>query len=504
MNREEIIEILHRLEEIYEVDKWNINGIDLWPVIRISYAFKLLSQNETCYINNKYNEQSKNPSLITKTIRYFYYGVRNKLHRIALYIEDIWARRYYRMTISNFDTKYIFLGAHSHRVMLNGTVYNRFFDPLIEQSKLNNYLVFEYDGYNTKNRYPAKEKVVDLNKVIKGHNLERNLITELNRWEQLLDFTKDQVVDNGYSEVANEFVSYIKSPNTVRILNLLLSQYLFWNKYFDTHKVKVVYTLCYYSIPNFAIYAAAKAHNIKTIEVQHGPQSKYHPAFAAYSKVPPMGYNTLPDVFWCWDQESTIVIKDWNSSRHQAIVGGHPWLEAWRLGLFKFKLETNCKPIILYALQTFPLEDAFPGFLIRTIKETEDMHWIIRLHPRMNNISLDIKELLEVNKISNFDIHKSDLYPLPAVLSKTAVNVTFFSGVTIEAAHMGIKTIVIDERGISFFTNLINQGDVIPFLSNDHIEFANLIRSVISENCQDTTGYIHPCMSIKTFMEINE
>lgn len=502
MKREDIITALHHLENVYEVDKWQLQGIDLWPIVRIQFAFELLRRHESCYSTNLKENPKNNTAFIIKGAKYLYYGTRNRFTPFTNYWKNLAAKKYYKQITYQKNIKYLFLGADSHRIIHKGKVYNRFFDPLIERSGINEYQIFEYSGYTQKKKYPNKKKTINLNKTLKGYNLVKkpnNSISPTPLIKKNIGYSKDQC-----EEIENLFKTFLTQISQGNFYNSISSLFRFWDEYLQTHNITTIYTLCYYSLQNFALYAAAKKHNVRTVEIQHGPQPPSHPAFARFTKIPQGGFNTLPNIFWCWDKESTLAINEWAYPQfHKAIIGGHPWLEAWQAGLFTFPTITVNKPLVLYALQTFPIDEAFPDYLMRTMQETKDFHWLIRLHPRMNTIHKDIQRLLMNNGISNFELHKADTYPLPHILTQISVNITYFSGTAIEASLMGKKTIILDERGLTFFPELIKKGDVIPSLSHNHRALSDLIWTIIKDQKNSGLANTQTLLSLKTFQALN-
>jgi len=502
MKREDIINALHHLENAYEVDKWKLQGIELWPVVRIQFAFELLRQHESCYNVNPTTPPQKNDSLIKKSAKYLYYGTRNRFSPLTNYWKNLAAKKYYKQITSQKNIKYLFLGADSHRIKLRGKDYNRFFDPLIERSKITEYQLFEYSGYDRNKNYPNQTKTIDLNKALKGYSVYNT--DNIHFKIPALEKTSIVFPNGQFDEIEKRFTDYLSKLSQGNFFKSLLLQFEFWDKYLQKHQITTIYTLCYYALQNFALFAAAKTNNVRTVEIQHGPQPATHPAFAKFSKMPKSGFNTLPDYFWCWDKESTLAIGKWAYPHaHKAVIGGHPWLEAWQANLFSFPTSSVNKPLILYALQTFPVDEAFPDYLTHAMKETSDFQWLIRLHPRMNNIQKDIEDLLEKRGTSNFEIHKADEYPLPHILTQISVNITYFSGTAIEASLMGKKTIILDERGLTFFPELVNRGEVIPILSKNHQALSEAIRAISNVKKTSETAHSQSTLSLHTFQSLN-
>ena len=81
------------------------------------------------------------------------------------------------------------------------------------------------------------------------------------------------------------------------------------------------FTLCYYSDVVFALNIACSLNKVKSIEVQHGPQPISHAAYSHWTNLPLSGYAMLPNIFWCWDDNSVSILSKWNHklNNHKAI-----------------------------------------------------------------------------------------------------------------------------------------------------------------------------------------
>ena len=94
----------------------------------------------------------------------------------------------------------------------------------------------------------------------------------------------------------------------------------------------------YYSLDSMALILAGHRLGIPTINIQHGVQSKTHPAFTRWLNIPRNGYEILPNEFHCWDPLSSDIIWDWakTTNKHSSKVVGYPWAYSWKNGDLSF------------------------------------------------------------------------------------------------------------------------------------------------------------------------
>ena len=75
----------------------------------------------------------------------------------------------------------------------------------------------------------------------------------------------------------------------------------YFNKY---PNIRSIFLNCWFSPELMAVIHEAKNRNIKTIDVQHGIQGKFHPMYSYWVKIKNYNYKLVPDKFWCWDKFS--------------------------------------------------------------------------------------------------------------------------------------------------------------------------------------------------------
>lgn len=295
-------------------------------------------------------------------------------------------------------------------------------------------------------------------------------------------YLKDGEITKKFNEFAHEFLGLDKAVFEVLNFHLGLgSNFNYLKKYnflkflyenvFDGLEAYIgtVYTEYYYSQESMVLFDFC--HNkIQTIDVQHGKQGFPHGMYSNWDVIPRSGYSSLPTIFWSWGEESANNISRFLPSqcKHLVKVGGYPRIPHLQMGSFQPKVDPSSKvfldslarydKVILITLQH---DGEIPDFVLETIlKAPKSAFWLIRLHPAVSrNSSADVKGRLKNSGASNFDIHFSNRIDLYTLLLSTDIHLTKWSSVCFEASFFNVPTILIDERGLQFYSSNIERGE---------------------------------------------
>jgi hypothetical protein len=231
---------------------------------------------------------------------------------------------------------------------------------------------------------------------------------------------------------------------------------------------KAVFLACYYHPIAMGLILACRARRIRTIEVQHGQQGDYHGMYANWSKAGAGGYALMPDIFWCWGQQSADRINRWSRPSwpaQQAIVGGNPWMarqihqpdSAAEEALLS-KVFAGGKTHVLVALQ--PVEDALPAPIREAIALSPPrIRWLIRFHPKMGaDRKAEIRGTLTATGKDNFEMDLASSLPLARLLKRADFVITLWSSVAYEALLFGAHPIIAHENGQKSFKSYIDRG----------------------------------------------
>lgn len=461
-NRVEIKNFIIQLEKKFSVNEWQVNGIHLWPIIRINLYFFLVHKVE---FKSKETEQKVTP--LHSNVASF----RKKLFQLKRRFQKIIeVLKYFIWKFQLPQKKYLFLGGDAHRVQHKNTRYNRYFDVLIEKYNIQEQsMYFEYGNQEQKNQFQPENVFFYETFYSYFQHLYRKKKQQVNfQWDGFSLF-KDFLLSN---ELTHDFIQKNDIPD---IENWAKKQFLpkiaFFTSVLKRIQPQQIHFLCYYSDFNYALLVAANQAKIKTVEMQHGPQTEIHLCYGSWTAVPETGYDVLPRVFWNWDESSASVLQQWiqlNSSYNVKVIG-NPWLDYWKAK----SQDYSHKGFILYSLQTHPItfDQMFTSQLLTCIQTSSEI-WFIRLHPRqIHEKEAIIKLLQKENVIHKVNIENATQDPLPQLLANAKLHVTHFSGTAIEATFFNLKTILLNETGLNSFPDILakNQAVYIDYQDEDFV-----------------------------------
>jgi len=436
----DIRNIIVCLEGKYPVEKWNVNGVYIWPHIRIKLFIVLLNSDKPLVINDRATS-------------------RDVASKVKFTLSLKWLQSLWQLTLLFFKLRekpLLFFGSHFHRVKYKEYYFNKYFDAMIETHSLQeqSYIV-EFQKalnpiYNSKivlnlNSYlPLLKK---LEKLINNNNtITRFLLEDYNEfYEELAQFNinRDQLKldQNSLSKWT------LKVNRTVKIFDYL----------FKKIKPQKIIFLSYYGFDDIAAaMISANTLGIKTIDMQHGPQTNVHMAYSKWTKIPTQGYNTMPKEYWVWDDISKNNINEWakDHSDLNVKVVGNPYINFFASSS-KFSSENK----ILYSLQTFnDIENQFFTPAILKLMRSNTYYWVLRMHPRSTFNATYLREFLKSKSIdeTTFEIQDSYQKPLPEELLKVKLHITNFSGCLLEARSLMVPTLVIDQTGFEMFETYLD------------------------------------------------
>ena len=367
---------------------------------------------------------------------------------------------------SNIDIIF-FSRSQDHKEQVRGKDINPFLDPLINLiSEQHSQMKIEIESDLVLKKTPRLVPTVSINAIrffVKNGIISRNgkssKIDKINNFGGLKTCVRKIV--NGIELNEKYFLNIVAT---------ILNYEKFFTEVLSIIRPKAVFLVCYYYPVAMSLISACRKLGIKSVEVQHGKQGKYHGMYTHWTKIPMEGYELLPDFFWVWGEETRQNIRLWQPDglkRNIPVVGGNLWLSEWIYSnhfedvsgeYYEFKrMLERYEKIILYTAQ--PIPDPFPECLLEAIRMSPDSWiWLIRLHPTQRNQLPEIDNFLKTGRLDNYEMKISSEISLYSLLKNIDHHVTCWSTVCYEALYFDVPTTIVHENGASLYKEYIQQG----------------------------------------------
>ena len=452
----DILKLDVEIEEKYPVDVWEIDGIKVWPLIRISLNFQLQKIENKENIQVEYQSErrmfkagkvlKRGTDLLNREARLIRSNIADWSHQDRMHKSDI-----FFMT-DNMDRVF---------PMLDGTLYDRVLDPLKD--------AFIGLGYNIFSMEEINGEKVKLPRYSNSsfYQIQDDMI----RVKKFINRRSSAVGDDDYLPEFEKFVAEcskygvnIRISNLIRQVNYIIKAKEYFQHVLQKCGTKIVITRCWYVMRKMALCAAAKEMKIPIVDIQHGVAGGgEHHLYCQWTKMPENGYELIPNVFWCNTEADAEAIRNWQHTdiHTKVIVGGRSlqlfWdsdkghqLTAYYMDCFRKKIEVpeNSKVVLLSLQSLFKNTERYPEWLPDFISKNNEFFWLIRRHPMMDETQ---KEFLhKISGITNINVEEASRYPLDVLLELSDVHVTMFSTVAMEAAEHGVGTVFLtDSRDYS-------------------------------------------------------
>jgi len=433
LDNRELLKIINDLENTIDISALTFNDLNIWPLIRISVSFGLISQR----YNAKTFSNKKNSNNILTTYKNYINYKKFLKKNLTIKALDV-THDLYLHNINNKIYDRVHFG-YENNESLNSTKVNRI--------NLSDYTLREIDQNLTQVDFSFIFHCIKIASIPYALFLA---IGNLKTYKPLFDIFKF-FKSNGI----NIKSILIKIPFKVSYM-LLLSRFMM--NFFKRTELKILRHANYYSLDSMALTLAAKKCDILVQHIQHGSQADDHPAFGNWSNVPLEGYELVPNVFNCWNEESVKVLsKSFEPIKnHQIKLSKYHWVDAWKKGEIAYnsseiKSHADNKYNVLITLQ--PSINGIQNFVAECIdKSSDDICWWIRLHPRqlteysLNNIKKQLPK-----KTGRVLIDLASNSPLPALLAFCDHHITAFSSSIYEASYFEIPTIITHKMGIDYY-----------------------------------------------------
>jgi hypothetical protein len=456
---DDVLTFLNECEAKFPVAEWEIDGVHVWPLIRMEVRIHII---HTMVLKSGAGEYAKRSPM-----------------KILLSFAKRAAKNYLQIkrdsemddTLNKRDVLF-FTGGIGY-VDYFGASFERFFDPFkmyfdkvgVSMLRLDSSESYEEKRFSLSLYVKKKLNLVVAQKMFfPAKKTKRNI--RLEKFEAFVAYANSCGV-----ATASLKEDYLK----VRVKKVLAAK-TFFRGYLQKVQPTLVMVTNYYNDFSFALINECRDQGISTMDIQHGVQGRLHSAYGGWSSVPTSGFNVLPDYFWCWSEDDAREINSWSKSisRHVAIPGGNLFLglikdrstEFFRKYQASFERKKSrssnlekTKPNVLVSLQTNMTSDDVLGEVYETILgSVNEYNWWVRLHPAMISGKNKLVALLENKGIVSVEIELATETPLYVLLQNMDVHVTHSSSVVLEATHFGVPSIVVSEYGLSLYKKEIDSG----------------------------------------------
>lgn len=235
-------------------------------------------------------------------------------------------------------------------------------------------------------------------------------------------------------------------------------------------KPAAVMLVCWYDVGGYAYVLAAARAGIAVMDLQHGVTGRYHAGYSGWDHLPPSVLRLLPTHFWTWSAADAAVIDGWGASTgRRALCGGHPLMQAWAAGLVplgdamqvrmdRLLADSRGRVRVLVTLQPGLLSADALGPFIDACRMAPDVAWWLRLHPMAFADAPVVEKLMRESQVLHWNIADASDLPLPALLAASDVHATHSSSAVIEAAALGVPSVVWSAYGGELFKDTTQAG----------------------------------------------
>jgi len=480
LDSKQIFKVLNDLEEKLVLNRFKISGIDLWPHIRFQLVMKMNKEmlkrdpGQHDYLARVKEKVSLVPASILHLTRLYSMKMRSRVNRQTvdlLFLTDSSAKR----------------------MQLGSKWVDTFVDPLMDLNEVREHsyhiletsqrFLFRYPGYRPSQPIMLEMMINYLRSLFLSWRipLTKAFTEEYSRYHQILQ-------QHGLDHLAIGLRGLRFEAAYIQQL------YAFFDKTLALLRPKVVFVIPYNGYSGKAMTLACRKHSIPAVDIQHGVQGKYHPAYAGFTNLPPEGFNTFPNIFLTWSDTECEQITQWaNTVKNiKAIAIGNLYQRQFQhntsISRYFDRLYGNfySNPLKKRVLISLSWGHPFPALFLKLIKESPPQYeYLIRVHPSTTVPERQaIIELFRREGLTNFEMDMATHLPLHVLLKHVIANLTEHSSTVIEASEFGTPSIVTGMIGKRYYEDRIESGLIVPCQS------VNEILGVLNDRATSSQGVI--------------
>lgn len=455
MKISEILTLITEIESKFPVEKWKLDGIYIWPIIRMDIMMGLYY----C----EYNEHKTNLDLTAKA-KEGLKVMRGIPRYLVAYLRD-----YSKNKRANRHFSIVMLGDGISKARTRNVWMDKYCDPFItffEERGVSSLLLEPLHQYIIPRLNPSNFVQIYLDLYLINNLLVKRRVIkkkELDQFDRFVDYIKSKKLDIPITDISR----------VEQIFLATISYTDYFRKVLLKVKPKLAFVVSYYGPRGMAFNLACKQLNIKSVDIQHGIEGEYHAAYGRWTKVPKGGYEFLPTIFWCWSEHEANSIKKWNkkvAKKHYPVIGGNLFLKLWQddkneLVLYYDWLIREKLADVNILITLSPVEEQnkiLIKLLLRIIQLADiNIKWWMRLHPCSLSEKGKFVKMLCKNRLVNVELDLASDLPLYTLLRNMDLHITFASATVIEAWSFNVPSIIVSREESRYFTKQIELGGAI-------------------------------------------
>lgn len=464
------MDLLEEVETKFPVDTWVIDDLHIWPLVR----YDVMTRNREMFTRVEGAASAK--------------GRLARLREappVTMAEDAVRCMRARREDGANADESApadaVLYSDGVSFVQLDGLWMDRYLDPLadiLRERGLTSLMVTPRSTFRVPRRTPS----VFIQPRLDATTLKNNVAARLRRGRHrahLDGFAEARALLRGRSErlVVGDEASFARVVVYVQGYARVLERIL------RKTRARLAFSVCYYGGERYALQLACRAVGVTSVDVQHGGSGDAHWAYRRWMRVPPGGYELLPDVFWGWGESDRDDVLRWSKRLggvHRPIVGGNLFMDLWRRDdssyvqryLARVRAVRDAHPGLRQVLLTMSgLEtDAQLDALCRVIAGSGDRwFWWVRCHPTRLEKRAAVERALRAAGATRTSVAEATDLPLYAVLRCVDAHVTEYSSTVIEAAQFGIPSVMIGLDQAVDYPDLLESGWMLPVPGIDDV-----------------------------------
>lgn len=464
MKSSEVMATIAYLEKNFPVQDWSVNGIKIWPLLRIYASSDWINRSQ--FQNSLFTQAPKssleNLKEVLLTARNLWRASANdkeKAQKIAL-------------------AEILFLSDGVSFSKVNGKWMEKFCDPIrsvFSEHGISSLMLCPYNKAFVPRQSPSAfiQPALDLKRIEGKFRKKLKFFGKVN--------ARDLHALDLYLETLNLPGRVSMSEWIAQLIPLFLSYRNYFSSLIEKVQPKLVFLVSYYSVEGMALISVCRSKGIPTVDIQHGVQGALHRSYGQWESVLE-SLELLPNVFWCWRQADVESIQKWaqlSNGKHFAIAGGHPFLfldQFVKQRVFcsdyeKWVKERSPDALrILFTLSGLETDDKLREILeFLSALDSRNFFWL-RCHPINIEQRKKLKVILQECQFKWVNVEDATTEVLPVILRHSDIHITNESSTVIEAEALGIPSVILSDYGAELFQTQLQRGRAFRIKSKEDLK----------------------------------